>query len=919
MKKTFILLFLLIASLTYSQTTTTSPTIPTVSDAVTITFDATGSPLEGYSGDVYAHTGVLTTASVTNDDWKHVIGTWGNNTTQPKLTRTGTNTYQLVISPDVTSYYGINVGEVVTYIAVVFRSSASNGQPQTENIYLPIYAAGLNIAFTNPANEAVYNLNDNITISAASSINADLELKINNTSVQIASNTTTISTPYTFISSGRHVLQAIATKSGETKQQGISVYVKTPTQNQTLPTGLKNGYNNNADGTVTFVLQAPNKTDVFLIGGFNNWALDPNYQMKKDGDTFWLTVAGLDSNTEYAYQYNIDYSLKVADPYGHKILDPNNDQYISSSTYPNLMTYPTGETTGLVSTFTISETPYTWQTSSFTKPNEENLVIYEMLIRDFTETDSFQDAMSHLDYLKQLGVNAIELMPVSEFEGNNSWGYNPSFHGALDKAYGTPNDFKQFVDECHQRGIAVILDVVYNHAFGQSPLVQMYWDTVNNKPAIDNPWLNPDAKHPYNVGYDFNHESLYTKTYVKQTLKYWVDEYKIDGFRFDLSKGFTQTNNPSNVSAWGNYDASRIAILEDYGSYIWTNVSSDAYLILEHFADNSEEIVLSNYGFMLWGNLNYSFNQNTMGYASGSDVSWLSYKTRGWNSPHVVGYMESHDEERLMVKNLAYGNSNGGYNVKDLSTALDRQEAASVIFYGIPGPKMLWQFGELGYDKSINCAANILDGTCRTDRKPVAWTLGYDSDSDRQDLFNVTSKMISLKKQFPSTFNTDNFSLNVTGLVKRINLYDNSGSLDVVIIANFDIITQSVNPNFPFTGIWYDAFTQNSINVTNSIEPLSLQPGEYRLYSQSQSLSTKNSLVTDSIKIYPNPTNSSFKINHAVNDLKIYDLTGKMVKSYIGNYAKEHSFDIFNLNQGIYLVKIKNNIGQLLTSKLVKL
>ena len=126
-----------------------------------------------------------------------------------------------------------------------------------------------------------------------------------------------------------------------------------------------------------------------------------------------------------------------------------------------------------------------------------------------------------------------------------------------------------------------------------------------------------------------------------------------------------------------------------------------AYLILEHFADNSEEIVLSNYGFMLWGNLNYSFNQNTMGYASGSDVSWLSYKTRGWNSPHVVGYMESHDEERLMVKNLAYGNSNGGYNVKDLSTALDRQEAASVIFYGIPGPKMLWQFGELGYDKSI--------------------------------------------------------------------------------------------------------------------------------------------------------------------------------------------------------------------------
>ncbi|GGK21496.1 hypothetical protein GCM10007962_14560 [Yeosuana aromativorans] len=919
MKKLFIFLFLLIVSFTYSQTTTISPAISTVSDIVTITFDATGSPLEGYAGDVYAHTGVLTTASVDDNDWKHVIGTWGNNTTQPKLTRTGTNTYELKTDPkNVTNYYNITTGEVVTNLMFVFRSSATSGQPQTGNIKLPIYAAGLNVAFTNPSDKSVYNLNDNITISATSSINANLELKVNNASVQTASNTTSISKSYTFTSTGSYALQAIATQNSETKTQDISVYVKTLTQNQTLPTGLENGFNDNGDGTVTFVLQAPNKTDVFLIGGFNNWSLDSNYQMKKDGDTFWLTVSGLDPDTEYAYQYYIDYSLTVADPYCHKILDPDNDQYITSTTYPNLMAYPTGKTTGIVSTFKINETPYTWQTTSYTKPNEENLVIYEMLIRDFTETDSFQDAMTHLDYLQQLGVNAIELMPVSEFEGNNSWGYNPSFHGALDKAYGTPNDLKEFVDACHQRGIAVILDVVYNHAFGQSPLVQMYWDAVNNRPASDNPWLNPVAKHPYNVGYDFNHESSYTKTYVKQTLKYWVDEFKVDGFRFDLSKGFTQTNNPSNVTAWGNYDASRIAILEDYGNYIWTNVSSNEYLILEHFADNSEETVLSNYGFMLWGNLNYNFNQNTMGYSTGSDVSWLSYQSRGWNSPHVVGYMESHDEERLMVKNLAYGNSSGSYNVKDLSTALNRQEAASAIFYGIPGPKMLWQFGELGYDKSINCAANINDGSCRTDRKPVAWTLGYDSDPDRQDLYNVTAKMISLKKQFPSTFNTDNYSLNVGGLVKRINLYDNAGNMDVVIVANFDVTTQSVNPNFPATGTWYEAFTQTSINVTNPTASLSLQPGEYRLYSQSQSLDVKERLMSNSIKIYPNPVTNSFKINKTINSLQIYDLTGKLIKSFKGEFGKEHLFNISTLSKGIYIIKAKNNQLEETSSKLIK-
>ncbi len=917
MKKILLFHFLLFVSLSFSQSVTTVPVIPTASDVITITFDATGSELDGYTGDVYAHTGVITTSSTSNTDWKHVIGNWGNNVTQPQLTRLGTNSYQLIITPDIATYYSSGA-DVVTDIAIVFRNSAGDAQSRPD-IFIPIFATGLNVTITNPSNESVYNLNDNITISAESSINADLELKVNNVSEQTALNTTTISKSYTFTSTGSYTIEANATENSETKTEQISVYVKTTTQNETLPTGLENGFNDNGDGTVTFVLQAPLKTDVFLIGGFNNWTLNGTYQMKKDGNTFWLTVNGLDPNTEYAYQYFVDYSIKVADPYAKKILDPNNDQFISNTTYPSLMAYPTGDATGNVSTFKINEASYSWQSNAFVKPNKENLIIYEMLIRDFTETDSFIDAMTHLDYLEQLGVNTIELMPISEFEGNDSWGYNPSFHGALDKAYGTQNHFKEFVDECHLRGIAVVIDVVYNHAFSQSPLAQLYWDSGNNKPAANNPWLNPDAKHPFNVGYDFNHESVYTKTYVKQTLKYWVDEFRVDGFRFDLSKGFTQTNNPSNVGAWGNYDASRITILQDYADYIWNNVSSDTYMILEHFADNSEETVLADYGFMLWGNINHNFNQNTMGYATDADVSWLSYSNRGWANPHVVGYMESHDEERLMVKNIAYGNSSGGYNVKDLGTALDRQEAASAIFYGIPGPKMLWQFGELGYDKSINCDGDITNGSCRLDRKPVAWTLGYDSDSDRMDLYNVTAKMMQLKKQFPSTFNTNNFNLSVGGLAKRINLYDNVGSLDVVIVANFDVTTQSVNPNFPATGTWYDTFSNTSINVTNPTAALSLQPGEYRLYSKTQNLSVQDSEKNNLVKAYPNPTSNAFQINKFVESVSVFDLTGKQVKAFKGSFNTGHAFDISDLRPSIYLAKINSNLDEQVTIKIVKL
>jgi hypothetical protein len=451
----------------------------------------------------------------------------------------------------------------------------------------------------------------------------------------------------------------------------------------------------------------------------------------------------------------------------------------------------------------------------------------------------------------------------------------------------------------------------------------MYWDGVNNRPAANSPYYNQSHNFVDNTsahwGYDFNHESTYTVDFFNDVLRFWMDEYKIDGFRFDFTKGFSNTLYYG-ANNWASaYDADRIANLKAYADHVWNqDPGNEAYVIFEHLSDNSEETELANYGIMLWGNLNHSFNQNTMGYASDADVSWLSYKNRGWNNPHVIGYMESHDEERLMVKNLAYGNSNGSYDVKTLSTALDRQEAASVIFYGVPGPKMLWQFGELGYDKSINCANDINNGSCRLERKPVAWTLGYDTETDRNDLYNVTAKMIALKKQFPSTFNTDDFSFSLNGLVKRINLNDNVGNLDVVIVANFDVTTQSVNPNFPTTGNWYDTFSGNTLNVTNPTALLSLQPGEYRLYSQTQNLSTDHVGSSERIKIYPNPTSTRFSLNKNSNRIVIYNLTGKQVKQFEGPFLKGTPFDVSNLSQGIYLMKITNDSGELNIMKLLK-
>jgi len=126
-----------------------------------------------------------------------------------------------------------------------------------------------------------------------------------------------------------------------------------------------------------------------------------------------------------------------------------------------------------------------------------------LLVRDFVAAQNWQTVKDSVAYLKKLGVNAIEVMPFNEFEGNNSWGYNPDFYFAPDKAYGTETALKEFIDECHLQGIAVIMDMVMNHAFGSSPTVQMYWNSALNRPAANNPWHNGVAKHPFNVGYKF--------------------------------------------------------------------------------------------------------------------------------------------------------------------------------------------------------------------------------------------------------------------------------------------------------------------------------------------------------------------------------------------------------------------------------
>ncbi len=237
-------------------------------------------------------------------------------------------------------------------------------------------------------------------------------------------------------------------------------------------------------------MHAPYKTSVFVFGDFSDWQIGPEFKLKRNManeqniDTrYWVTLSGLTSGEEYAFQYLIDEELVIADPYADKVLDPWNDSWIDDVTYPNLKPYPSGLTTNIVSVLQTGQNEYNWQNTAFEPPAAGKLVMYELLLRDFIEAHNFQTLKDTISYFKNLGINAIEIMPFSEFEGNSSWGYNPSFYFAPDKYYGTEEALKAFIDECHGNGIAVIMDLVLNHAYGQNVMARMYWDADNNRPA----------------------------------------------------------------------------------------------------------------------------------------------------------------------------------------------------------------------------------------------------------------------------------------------------------------------------------------------------------------------------------------------------------------------------------------------------
>ena len=865
-------------------------------------------------------------------------GTWNNSDEASKFTYNQANdTYTKTFTP--TTYYNTTgIGK----IGFLIKAKDGTGDKKSQDILVEVGSFQVNLTAPIQNSATILNSGSNFTITATNTNgNASYNLKSNGVSIHTNSSTSIYTYTQSNITSNQNY-ELVVLQGTTTITKKFSVIVNPGANEQAMPSNLVDGINyNSTDPTkATLVLDAPLKDFVYVAGSFNNWQPTSAFAMKKDATSgkFWLELTGLTSGTNYTYQYwvvdatpiaNSPAMVKTADPYSTLVLSPYDDPTIPSASYPNLPVYPIGQERE-VTVLQTGQTPYTWSsaTTNFIKPAKEKLVVYELLVRDFDARRSYQAVIDKLDYFKNLKINAIQLMPVMEFEGNESWGYNTAYHMALDKFYGSSDKLKELIDKCHQNGIAVILDVALNHAFGRNPMVRMWMNDPDGDgwggASAENPYFNTVAKHSYNVGEDFNHQQPRTQNYTKRVVKHWIEEFKIDGFRWDLTKGFTQECTAGDDNCTNGYRADRVALLKTYADYSWS-LDPTHYVIFEHLGTDAEEKEWANYrisetpskGVMLWGKMTSEYNELSMGYTA--NIARMNSTSRGFTNHRLMGYAESHDEERLMYKNLQFGNSaNTAHNVKTLNTALSRMSAIGAVSLLVPGPKMIWHFGELGYDDSIftcnngtvNSQTDTATGDCKLDTKPqIQWTNNWLANANRFKIYSDWAKMIRLKTE-EAVFSGTATITNASSLVQTIKITDaalaSTSLKDVVIVANFDVTSKSVPTGFPYAGEWFNLMDNSSLNVVNVNDPITVLPGQFKIYGNKQAfgatapfaLPADNFSIESRAETCANKNNGQIVINGAQTYAYVATINGT-------NYNfTNNSLTISNLAPGVYPVCI---------------
>jgi len=582
-----------------------------------------------------------------------------------------------------------------------------------------------------------------------------------------------------------------------------------------------------APGTVTFVMFAPFKPFVSLVGDFNGWNSRANL-MVTNGAGLWWTTLPHPGPTRYGFYVAVDDQSHawVADPYATEI------RWEETGPWAWL---PDEETLRRRQSFPWQDEDEGWRT-----PRLADLVIYELGVRDFTGRwqnnrpvyGTFSGVESKLDYLADLGVNAVELMPIQQFPGQSSWGYNPVFYFAPAQVYGTPEECKRLVDACHRRGMAVILDVVLNHAWGDHPYYPIYpplYGPKGEKLEDLNPFFHhtPSAVNMWG-GVDWDHFTQETTRYFQEMMRFWLGEYHIDGFRFDwvggvdydsrepMQPGFNPWHGIA-AACWAARQAKPdVLLIGEYWPIDGTHPSKTAAkLVAETEMDavwNGEfhhtlEVVLKQ---------GWEWEKKNIQRAIGG------YRAQGFTrADQVINYTASHDEVRPVHEILYYARRNIQKldNYTWLEVALDKALVGLIALFTAPGVPMLYAGQEFGED------------TPRTvDFLPIDWAK-LDKPLHRRH-WEIVRRLIHARRTYPALrgghieFLPDDFA--ATGLV-RYRRWDDSGNLALVAL-NFGGEARETTLDFPTYGLWKEVVSGRTEQVDDETHRFLLPPWQGRLF-----------------------------------------------------------------------------------------
>jgi len=701
---------------------------------------------------------------------------------------------------------------------------------------------------------------------------------------------------------GMYVLAKAVNKNGRVTLARVPVSITPQVVHEGAPQGIKDGVTVNGN-QVTFALYAPAKEYIALTGNFNSSF--PNGElMKQSGDSLWWLSKTLDNGT-YLYQYNIEGKKLLADPWSKDVRWKQPGTEEESSNYEYAQTQ-----------FTVGGNPFDWQDAGWNKPKFKDLIIYELYLRDFggDHAGDYSDVMQKLQdgYFDSLGVNAIEFMPLNEFPGGWSWGYNPAFDLAPESAYGTPEDLRDLINELHKHNIAAILDVVYNHMEGAAPLFQLYqpkgsWNRHDHDYAHCPYFQDRDTDWFYKLQHWKYVDGRHYRTwrYVSDALQNWVQSYHFDGFRFDVSWGI----------GWEGYNTNGMS----YYSWFLRQLDSTQYVIAEEdFYSGTNQVNVTetnaNWHFRFYHQMKANLREGSDGGRSWGDMDYtagvVNYAIQpegpSYTDPSgMLNYTESHDQTRIIYECMNYSSPK-----MSREKAIKKSKLGAAVLLTDQGVPMLYHGQEFGQDGAKN----------GTDPQPLQWD--YLNTPEGKDLFNYYRRLIWLRKNWPLLENAYLKILKKDDNTKMLVYQRQQSDEYVIVAANFDRTDHTITIGFPTDGNWFEFIGDDTVYVEHgSLSNYTVPASTAKIFTNNKNWPTAVSRKQSKAPLkfalaqnYPNPFNPETKINFTLPKaervkIEIFNALGQRMATVVNKTlsAGEHQiiFKAQSLSSGVYFYRIE--------------